>query len=119
MIVGTAGTCLRDFFERTGLPVPYAAGVVDPVDGVLQGEPLSPFLSLLKHARASVRWKVELLHHDVFGDAYLLPQVQPHWHRNTEQQRRGLKGLNSISVHVSKQSVYGDTTQEHMLTRDV
>lgn len=75
------------------LPVPYAAGVFHPVDGILQGEPLSPFLSLLKHARASVSWKVELLHHDVFGDAHLLPQVQPHWHRNTEGQRRSIRDL--------------------------
>lgn len=43
---------------------------------VLQCEPLDSPLPLLKHARASIWRKIEFLHHHVFWNADLLPQVQ-------------------------------------------
>lgn len=57
---------------------------MDGVGDVLQREPLGPLLSLQEHAGASVGGKVELLHHHVFGNADLLPQVQTLWHHETE-----------------------------------
>lgn len=43
---------------------------------VLQSELIYSPLSLLKHARAAIGGKVELLHHHVFWNADLFPQVQ-------------------------------------------
>lgn len=65
--------------------LPYAAGVVDVIGNVLQCEPLSSLLSFQKHPRASIGREVELLHHHIFWDADLLPQVQTPWQKNTEQ----------------------------------
>lgn len=57
-------------------PLPYTAAVVDIIGNVLQCEPLSSLLSFQKHPRASIGREVELLHHHIFWDADLLPQVQ-------------------------------------------
>lgn len=67
---------------------PYIAGVVRATGTVLQRVHLSPLLPLLKHARASIRQKVELLHHHVLWNADLLPQVQTLCHDTTDKQRR-------------------------------
>lgn len=56
--------------------LPYTAGVVDIIGNVLQREPLSSLLSFQKHSRAPIGREVELLHHHIFWDTDLLPQVQ-------------------------------------------
>lgn len=69
--------------------VPYIVGVISDPGSVLQCEPLSSLLSLLKHAGASIRLEVELLHHHVLWNADLLPQVQTPWHSTTRQTNGG------------------------------
>lgn len=76
--------------------VPYIVGAISTIVSVLQCEPLDPLLSLLKHARASIRWKVELLHHHVLWNAYLLPKVQTLWHNMTDKWRCFNKSLHLI-----------------------
>lgn len=93
------------------LSVPYIVGVVNPIGDVLQREPLDPLLSLLEHARASIGWKVELLHHHVFWNADLLPQVQALWHHKTDQWRCFNKELNWISLCIFKIAV---SEQRHL-----
>lgn len=63
----------------------YVVGVISTISEVLQREPLDPSLPLLKHARASVGWEVELLHHHVLGNADLFPEVQGLWQHNTDK----------------------------------
>lgn len=67
------------------LSVPYIVGIVSTAGSVLQCELLDPPLPLLKHSRASIRWKVELLHHHVLWHADLLPQVQTVWYNMTDK----------------------------------
>lgn len=78
--------------------VPHRGGVVGIISELLQGEPLDPLLSLLKHAGASIRQKVELLHHHIIRNAALLPDVHALWHNTTDKWRRFNKSLHLISL---------------------
>lgn len=69
------------------LSIPYITGVVNSIGSVLHRVPLHPLLPLLKHARASIRRKVQLLHHHILWYADLLPQVQTPWHNMTDKCR--------------------------------
>lgn len=82
------------------LSVSYIVVVVSTICYTFQCEPLSPLLSLLKHARSSVRCKVELLNHHVFGNADLLSQVQTFWTTRQTNETQNWKQINPY-LHVS------------------
>lgn len=67
--------------------ISYFICVVCTIGGVLHHEFLNSPLSLLKHARPSIRGKVKLFHHHVLWNADLLSQVQTSWHNMTEKLR--------------------------------
>lgn len=69
------------------LLISYIIDVVYIIGGVLHHEFLNSPLSLLKHARPSIRGEVELLHHHVLWNADLLSQVQTPWHIMTDKWR--------------------------------